>query len=195
MALPFWLSGTEVSRLSTAAITWFDEMKQWASWPLANMDPTTCAESMLKFIAWQRDIDRFDGEPLALFRKRVKYARINAVDSGSVAGFKRIFMRLDIGYVEIEERMPGRDWDVVSIRLSDSQLAKNQKLLGVLIQHYGRTCRRYEWTIITPLPIGIRAVEFGNDYAVELAAVPPCSLAIHTVDFSNDTITLTAKGA
>lgn len=195
MALPFWFSELEISKLAAAAASWFNKLSTWASWPLANMDPETCAESVLKLIAWQRDIDRFKNEPLWLYRLRVKYARINAKDSGSVVGFKRIFMRLGIGYVEIEERMEGRDWDVVAIKLSDSQLAKNQELIRVLIQKYGRTCRRYELTIITPLPIGIRVAEFGNDYTVERAHVPPCSVNIHAIDFTNDTVTLTAKGA
>ncbi|EDV6094794.1 hypothetical protein AA490_005094, partial [Salmonella enterica subsp. enterica] len=71
-----------------------------------------CAESILNLIAWQYDISRFDGESLPLYRKRVKYAFINAQDAGSVAGFKAIFERLEIGFVEIQERQPGIDWDI-----------------------------------------------------------------------------------
>lgn len=164
VSLPFWLSQVTVSKLATAAADWFSLLQEWACWPLKQQNPETCCESVLNLLAWQRDITRFTDEPLPLFRKRVKYARINAVDSGSVAGFKRIFMRLGIGYVEIEERMDGVDWDIVDIQLSDNQLAENQTLLGVLIQHYGRTCRRYRWRIITPVPVAVQAVEFNNDY-------------------------------
>lgn len=167
--LPFWFSDAEVSKLAAAAGNWFAKLREWAMWPAMQADPETCGEAVLRLIAWQRDIDRFDGEPLALFRKRVKHARVNAVDAGSAAGFRRIFMRLGIGWVELDERMDGRDWDVVAIRLSDSQLAENQKLLDVLIQHYGRTCRRYEWTVITPVTLGTRAHEFGADYLTTTA--------------------------
>lgn len=162
--LPMWLDGAEVSKLKAAALAWFTQLGEWAKWPLGQLDPSSCSEGVLNLIAWQRDIDRFDGEPLALYRLRVKYAYANARDAGSVAGFKRIFQRLGIGYVEIEERMDGLDWDIVAIRLTDSQLAANQDLLDVLIQQYGRTCRRYQWDVITPLTLGIHGTEFNNDY-------------------------------
>lgn len=169
MQLPFWFSKEQISALAAACSQWFAKLTEWAMWPAVQSNPETCAEGVLNLIAWQRDIDRFKGEPLSLFRKRVKYAYINAKDAGSVAGFKRIFMRLGIGYVEIEERMDGVDWDVMDIQLSDSQLAENQRLLTVLIQHYGRTCRRYRWTVITPVPLQITAIEFNNDYQDILA--------------------------
>ena len=71
----------------------------------------------------ERDVTRFTGEPEALFRLRVKFAFINSVDAGSTAGMKRIFERLGVGYVEIEERQPGRDWDVVLLKFSNAQLS------------------------------------------------------------------------
>ena len=188
--LPFWLSGSEVRKLAAAGERWFRLLEQWAQWPVMQMDPQTCAPSVLNLMAWQRDIDRFEGEPLELFRKRVKYAYINARDAGSVAGFGRIFMRLGIGYVEIDERMPGRDWDVVSVRLSDSQLAENQRLLDVLIQHYGRTCRRYEWTVMTPETLRMRVTEFNNDVVTVSAAVPPLALRLGLVEFGHDSQTM-----
>lgn len=188
--LPFWLAGPENAALERASAAWFAQLREWAQWPVMQMDPETCTESVLGLLAWQRDIDRFAGEPLELFRRRVKFAYANARDAGSVAGFKRIFQRLGIGYVEIDERMPGRDWDVVAIRLTDSQLAGNQALLDVLIQHYGRTCRRYEWTVIAPVPVGVRAVEFGNSYSMDHAAVPPCAVGARASEFGNDFATL-----
>ncbi|EOF6267785.1 hypothetical protein ACK1GW_005077, partial [Salmonella enterica] len=69
------------------------------------------------------------GESLSLYRKRVKYAFINAQDAGSVAGFKAIFERLEIGFVEIQERQPGIDWDIILLRLTDSQVSDNTALL------------------------------------------------------------------
>ncbi|MCJ2164663.1 MULTISPECIES: phage tail protein [unclassified Pseudodesulfovibrio] len=193
VTLPFWMSGPELTKLARAAQKWFALLMGWAIWPVQQMDPETCTETVLDLIAWQRDISRFNGEPLALYRLRVKYAYINAKDAGSVAGFKRIFQRLGVGYLEIEERMPGRDWDVIGLQLSDTQLADNQALLQELIQHYGRTCRRYEWTLISPLPISIRVETFDNDYQTFCASVPPLSIGPRLDEFNNDSAVITAK--
>jgi len=193
VSLPFWMSGPELAKLARAAQKWFSLLMSWAIWPVRQMDPDTCTETVLDLIAWQRDIRRFEGEPLALYRKRVKYAYANARDAGSVAGFKRIFQRLGVGYIEIEERMAGRDWDVISLSLSDSQLAENQDLLQVLIQHYGRTCRRYEWTIITPLSLSIRIEEFNNDFQTICASVPPLTIGPRFEEFNNDSAVVSAK--
>lgn len=187
------MSGPELVKLAKAAQQWFSLLMGWAIWPVRQMDPDTCTETVLDLIAWQRDIRRFEGEPLALYRKRVKYAYANARDAGSVAGFKRIFQRLGVGYVEIEERMAGREWDVISLSLSDSQLAENQDLLQVLIQHYGRTCRRYEWTIITPLSLSIRIEEFNNDFQTLCASVPPLTIGPRFEEFNNDSAVVSAK--
>ena len=72
-------------------------------------------------------------------------------------------------YIEIEERIDGQDWDVIDIRLSDTQLAENSELLDVLIQHYGRTCRRYGWKIMVSLPVEVQVVEFSNNSLTALA--------------------------
>lgn len=193
LKLPFWLEGPELEKLRQAALKWWEKMANWAMIPVNMQDPDNCTEGFLKLLAWQRDIKRFDTEPLELFRKRVKFARINAVDSGSVNGFKRIFERLGVGYVEIEERIPGQDWDIVSIRLSDSQLSMNQRLLETLIQHYGRTCRRYDWQVITPISISVQSQEFNHDTFTIYAKVPPLALQLHGGGFDNDTLTVEAK--
>jgi P2-related tail formation protein len=167
--LPVWMNQGEAVKLATAAHAFFTMLGDWAVWPLKQMDPLTCGARVLNLIAWQRDITRFDTEPLDLFRIRVKYAYANARDAGSVAGFKRIFQRLGIGYIEIHERMDGLDWDTINITMSDSQLGENTNLLDELIQHYGRTCRRYGWNIITPIPIEIDVAEFSNETITSLA--------------------------
>ncbi|EHC5870287.1 hypothetical protein JR782_001009 [Salmonella enterica subsp. enterica serovar Eastbourne] len=148
--LPSWLNRGDVVRLKNTLVRFWSKVHGWITWPLSQTDPLTCAESILKLIAWQYDITRFDGEPLTLFRKRVKYAFINAQDAGSVAGFQAIFERLEIGYVEIHERNPGIDWDIILLRLSDNQLARNSALLNQIVRQYGRTCRRYHLQIIIP---------------------------------------------
>ena len=163
LKLPFWLGGPELAKLRLAAQGWWEKWESWLQWPLLQLDATTCHLTILDLLAWQRDITRFKDEPESLYRLRVKYAFINAVDAGSTAGMKRILRRLGVGYVEIEERMPDRDWDVVLLRLSDSQLSTNPELLRVLIQQYGRTCRRYDFVTITPVTLRIAAVDFNDD--------------------------------
>ncbi len=169
LIIPVWMNRGEVGKIAAAAYAWFSLLVEYALWPLRQLDPMTCSEQCLDLVAWQRDINRFATEPLELYRFRVKYAYANAVDAGSVAGFKRIFERLGIGYVEIEERMDGLDWDIVNITMSATQLAENASLLDELIQHYGRTCRRYGWNIITPIPVEIDVVEFSNETITSLA--------------------------
>ena len=170
LKLPFWLEGVELTKLKNAAQSWWEKVEQWLNWPLLQIDAETCHMTVLDLLAWQRDIQRFQGEPETLYRLRVKYAFINAVEGGSTAGMIRIFQRLGIGYVEIQERLPDQDWDIVSLLLSDSQLSENPVLLRVLIQQYGRTCRRYEFSTITPVSVGVCLVEF-NDDQVTLSAV------------------------
>lgn len=163
LKLPFWLEGVELSKLRDAAQSWWTKVEQWVSWPLLQLDAETCHLSVLDLLAWQRDIQRFQGEPERLYRLRVKYAFINAVDAGSNAGAVRIFQRLGVGYVEIEERFDSVNWDVVRLYLTDAQLSANPVLLRVLMQQYGRTCRRYEFATITPVTLGMRIAHFHDD--------------------------------
>ncbi|WP_367165837.1 hypothetical protein [Kosakonia cowanii] len=157
LALPFWMDNGEPQKLLRAARTFWQAVYGWLTWPVSQFDPLTCAEPLLNLIAYDRDISRFDGEPLTLFRKRVAYAFINAADAGSVEGFIRIFQRLGIGLVEVLERQPGIDWDIITLRLTDGQIASNTQLLVQIIQQYGRTCRRYQFEVITSEKLAIRA--------------------------------------
>ncbi|MCZ4324579.1 phage tail protein [Pseudomonas anguilliseptica] len=171
LGLPFWLDGPELAKLKAAAQAWWTKVEGWLRWPLLQMDADTCHLTILDLMAWQRDITRFKGEPEALYRLRVKYAFINAVDAGSTAGMKRILQRLGVGYVEIEERHPDRDWDVVLLQLSNTQLAENPELLRVLIQQYGRTCRRYDFVTLTPVSLRVVAVDFNDDQQTLVASL------------------------
>lgn len=147
--LPSWLNRGDVVRLKNTLTRFWGKVYGWVTWTLRQADPLTCAGPVLNLIAWQYDIARFDGEPQTLYRKRVKYAFINAQDAGSMAGFKAIFERLGIGYVEIQERRPDTDWDIVLLRLTDSQISEHTALLNQIVRQYGRTCRRYHLQIIT----------------------------------------------
>ena len=80
LKLPFWLEGVELSKLRDAAQSWWAKVETWMNWPLLQLDAETCHLTVLDLLAWQRDIQRFQGEPETLYRKRVKYAFINAVD-------------------------------------------------------------------------------------------------------------------
>ena len=169
--LPFWLDGPQLTKLKAASQAWWEKVEGWLQWPLLQMDADTCHLTVLDLLAWQRDISRFKDEPESLYRLRVKFAFINAVDAGSTAGLKRILQRLGVGYVEIDERLPDRDWDVVLLRLSDSQLSQNPELMRVLIQQYGRTCRRYDFVTITPVSLRIVAVDFNDDQQTLVASL------------------------
>ncbi|MNM23668.1 Phage tail protein [compost metagenome] len=171
LSLRFWLGGPELEKLTAAAQSWWEKVEGWLRWPLLQLDADTCHLVVLDLLAWQRDITRFKGEPEALYRLRVKYAFINAVDAGSTAGMKRILQRLGVGYVEIEERMPDRDWDVVLLRFSDTQLSQNPELLRVLIQQYGRTCRRYDFVTLTPVTLRVAVVDFNDDQQTLVASL------------------------
>ncbi len=147
--LPSWMNKGEPAKLLNAVRKFWSGIYDWMLWPLKQLDAETCSEELLSVLAYQRDIHRFKGEPLDLFRKRVKFAFINARDAGSVSGFIAIFERLGVGYVELLERQPDIDWDVIILRVSDGQIAGNPDLLMGIIRQYGRTCRRYRFEVIT----------------------------------------------
>lgn len=120
LKLPSWLNKGDPARLLRGSVKFWSQVYGWITWPLKQFDPLVCPEPLLNLIAWERDIDRFKGEPLDIFRKRVSYAFINAQQAGEVAGFIAIFERLGIGYVELLERQDGLDWDVIVVRVTSS---------------------------------------------------------------------------
>lgn len=154
---PWWEDGQTIADgvkepafLARGIMALWRRIRRWCLLPLEVVDPLTCSRELLDLLAWERDIRRFDGEPLELYRRRVKYAFINAMDAGEVAGFKRIFERLGIGWCELHERQAGAPWDVITIEVTDSAIADNQQLMEALIRHYGRTCRRYRFQVVYP---------------------------------------------
>ena len=169
--LPFWLNAGELAKLKATAQAWWETVEGWMQWPLRQMDPEHCHLTILDLLAWQRDISRFRGEPESLYRLRVKFAFLNSGDAGSTAGLMRILHRLGDGYVEIEERLPERDWDVVVLKLSDSQLSDNPELLRVIVQQYGRTCRRYDFVTLTPLALWVAVADFNDDQQTLVATL------------------------
>jgi hypothetical protein len=76
---PWWEDGYTISPahaepgfLAKGINAFWQRVKGWLLLPLAQQDPLTCSASLLALLAWERDITRFNGEPLDLFRKRVK---------------------------------------------------------------------------------------------------------------------------
>ena len=196
LELPFWLDGEEATKLKASAQAWWESVEGWVRWPLLQMDPETCHLSVLDLLAWQRDITRYIGEPESLYRLRVKYAFVNAVDAGSVAGFRRILQRLGVGDVKIKERQPDRDWDIVQLYFSDEQLSNNPTLIDIIVHQYGRTCRRYELVGTTELTLELAAAEFGLDHATLTARFDDfhtIGLQLASFEFNHDHMTLVTR--
>ena len=168
-ALRFWMAGPELSKLAIAAHEWFLKLGKWAIWPAMQLDPLECSLPVLNLLAWERNIKRYPGEPERLYRLRVKYAYANGRDSGSIAGWKRIFARLELPAVELEERLPGQDWDIINIVLDDSDMPDSQNVLEIIINDYGRTCRRYRFVSRVFLPVLVRSAGFDAGYCTVLS--------------------------
>lgn len=168
--LPVWQEGQpepvidapegELVKFARVMDTWWNQVQAWLYWPLTGFDVDNAPLVIVDMIAWQRDIDRYPGEPEWLYRRRVKHAKANAEDAGSNIGFKRIWERMELGYIELEERIPGLDWDIVRLNITETLIAERPELLDIIIRMYGRTCRRYEWTTIAPLTLTVRCFTF-----------------------------------
>lgn len=159
--------------LAHASKIWWERVYNWLVFPLAQIDVDTCDEQLLALLAYQRDIDRFPGESLTLFRLRVKYAFVNAQDAGSNAGFARIFERLEIGQIQQLERQLWLDWDVVLLRINDEQLSRDNALMMRLVRQYGRTTRRYFFDVLNQQSLSIRAGRFDLDAGYHNALFVP----------------------
>ena len=68
--------------------------------------------------------------------------------------------------MELLERQPGIDWDVIQVRVTDSQISDNTQLMIQIIRQYGRTCRRYQFEVITSESLAIRAGWDQGEYVV-----------------------------
>lgn len=167
LILKSWQAKGELKKLKTACQAFWEWVENYLQFPLQQMDAETCTVTILKLLAWQRNITPIINETETLFRKRVKYAFVNAQDAGSTAGFIRIFERLGIGTITIQERHPLRDWDIIILQLTDMQLSSYHDLLNELVLQYGRLCRRYELMTIAEASLPMAAHEFNNgwDYA------------------------------
>lgn len=175
--LPFWLAGTELSKLARSAHQFFTKIGEACIWPARQMNPQTASIPILNLLAWQRCIKRYGGEPERLFRLRVEHAYANAKDAGLIIGWKRIFKRLELGDVELEERREGQDWDIIGIVIDDASLPDKQNVMEIIVDDFGRTCRRYRFVSRITQNILCGTSVFDCDYST-VEAVPGIALGI-----------------
>jgi len=162
LKIPFWMGAGHLKKYADFLLVWFQLVTQWLTFPLNIFDIDTTSIRIVDLFAWERDINRINAEPEWLYRKRVKYAYQNARDSGSLAGLKLIWARMELGELEINENVIGREWDVIQLEIEDQTLADHPELLNIIIEKYGLACRRYEWVSIYTLKLNIRVQDFGN---------------------------------
>lgn len=171
LKLPFWMNGPHAATLVRAARRWWLDVGDWAAFPLRQIDPMTCTVRMLDLVAWQRHIARIPKEGDRMYRLRVDHAYRNAVDSGQIAGWQRIFERLEIPLKGFEERIEGQDWDIIGVYLGDPVLSAFQNVIEWIVDDYGRTCRRYHLVSRYRHDVNVRIGTFDNDHATVCAAL------------------------
>ena len=160
ISLRFWESAGELSKIAAIHEKWWNKVQSWIDWLPKQIDVESAPLQIVNLIAYQRDIERFSNEPEELYRKRVKYAFLNAKDAGSVVGFYNIWKRLELGVLEQNERLEGQDWDIIELVVNEKILSQYQYLLGMIIEKYGRTCRRYVLATNLTQPAGVRSFAF-----------------------------------
>lgn len=191
--LPFWMAGEQATTLAHAAHVWFSLLGRVAIWPAQQLDAMECSSDVLNLLAWQRNVNRYAGEPDRLYRLRVAFAYANGKDAGGINGWKRIFARLELGKVELEERVAGQDWDCINIVSDDASFPDKQNVLEIIINEYGRTCRRYRFVSRIPLIHRIYTNIFDNNHETICAKSNDLSaqyLQIHigVFDMSHETL-------
>jgi hypothetical protein len=169
MKLPFWLSNGHLKKYADFLLVWFETVRGWLTFPLDVFDIDTTSLAIVDLFAWERDIQRVYSESETLYRKRVKYAYLNAKEAGTLQGFKNIWQRLELGGLVVHERIPGLEWDIIRLEIEDSTLADHPEILNVIIKKYGLTCRRYEWFSEYTLKMNNRAQQFENIEQIVLA--------------------------
>jgi hypothetical protein len=163
--LPTWLDGMDAKALANVAQEYWQTIESYLFWWLEQLDAENSALPILDLLAWERGIDRLDGESIELYSLRIKHAVANSEDAGYGIGMERIFKRLGFGYIEINERVPTYDWDMVEIAMMEDEFDGKQSLVEELIKQYGRTCRRYFLSVLSVINVYVVAgiVEFEKE--------------------------------
>lgn len=141
--LPIWLTEKNATALAKVAQSYWQEIESYLFWWLEQQHSENAQTAILDLLAWERGINRLPDEALALYGLRVKHAFANATDAGSNVGMEQIFKRLGFGFIQVNERVPGFDWDMVEIAMLEDEFSGKEQLVNEVIKQYGRTCRRY----------------------------------------------------
>lgn len=141
--LPSWLSGADANALAKVAQTYWQRLESQLFWWLEQLNDEQAALPILDLLAWERSINRLNGESIELYSLRIKHAVANSEDAGFDVGMERIFKRLGFGFITVNARPPGFDWDMVEIAMLEEQFRDREPLVNEVIKQYGRTCRRY----------------------------------------------------
>lgn len=171
ITLPIWLQKGAVVALKNAAQRWWSDLLSFTAWPAKQKDVEQCHDLALSPLGWERNLDRYSEETIAQYRARVRHAFLNAVDAGSTAGFKRIIARLGVGVVDIKERIPGEDWDVVALVVTNQQEQEYGLLMRVIIRDYGRTCRRYRLHTDHVAPVTVQTADISHNVMLLEASI------------------------
>lgn len=145
--LPSWLSGIDATALASACRKFWQTIEGYLLWWLDQLKADNAGSTVLDCLAWERGINRLENENIEIYRLRVKHAVANSEDAGSTIGLKRIFHRLELGNIEINERLPARDWDEVEVDVFADVYLQSSVLIAEIIKQYGLTCRRYYITV------------------------------------------------
>lgn len=171
ITLPFWLGGNQIAKLLAAATSYWQRVRDWL-WFAMEIDELTAPIEIVDLLAWERRVQRFDTETEALYRLRVKFAFANEQDAGQTAGLIRIYERLGINGVTIEEFVPGWPWDVVKLNFDGQQITDSNALIMILARQYGRTCRRYVFADDSePVTMHTQGAHWGNTTSYSVAGI------------------------
>tara|TARA_Y100000782_G_scaffold115311_1_gene156837 strand:- start:692 stop:1213 length:522 start_codon:yes stop_codon:yes gene_type:complete len=141
--LPIWLTEKNATALAKVSQSYWQEIESYLFWWLEQQHSENAQTAILDLLAWERGINRLPDEALELYGLRVKHAFANATDAGSNVGMEQIFKRLGFGFIQVNERVPGFDWDMVEIAMLEDEFSGKEQLVNEVIKQYGRTCRRY----------------------------------------------------
>lgn len=175
--LSFWMRGSRALTLMRSGERWWSLAAEWLRTPFRVSDALTAPMPIVDLLAYQRGISRFGIESERLYRLRVHYAYANWQDAGTIKGMQRIFARLELPDRVFQERVQGYDWDMYAVKITPEQLAAEGDLLALLLQMYGRTCRR---PLFKTDPPRLQNYIASFIHAGEQVAVYPRS--IHAVD-------------
>lgn len=168
----WWMGRGELTKFARALQHYWGHVEAALKMPLQQHDPLTAPIGLVELMAWQRDVSRLGQEPEALFRIRVAHAYSFSRDGGSIAGWEDMFAKLGYPHITQDERLSHVDWDVISLKIQDGDLTEVPQLLDTVIQQYGRTCRRYQYTTYIDLPLQARPQTFEAEYDMATVTQP-----------------------